>query len=190
MQGILLAAGFGRRFQAEQNAEADKLLTHLPQQDKPMLWHSANALMTALPNSLAVLQPHQTQRGALLREMGFTIVESESAAKGMGYAIADGVEASKTAKGWLIALADMPYIRAELIKKVSESVKTHTSIVAPIFNGKRGQPVAFGAAWFSHLSALHGDEGARALLKTETIDFVSWHDDSIHRDIDTRADMR
>lgn len=190
MQGVLLAAGFGRRFQTEQNTDEDKLLAHLPDQDNPILWHSANALITALPNSIAVVQAHQVERIALLRTLGFIILTSEVAALGMGHAIADAVKATKNADGWLIALADMPYVSTLLINIIRGGVKADNSIVAPSFNGKRGQPVAFGPAWYAYLSALQGDEGARALLQKETIECIDWHNDSIHRDIDTPSDMR
>jgi molybdenum cofactor cytidylyltransferase len=189
MQGILLAAGFGRRFQSEMEYQTDKLLASLPNDDKPILWYSASALITALPNSIAVVQPHQTERIQILQALGFSIVQSQRAEHGMGYAIADAISASENANGWLIALADMPWITAELIKKLCTHVTSTTSIVAPIFNGKRGQPVAFGTAWFEQLSHLEGDAGARELLKTASINWMDWHDDGIHRDVDTVQDI-
>jgi len=189
MQGILLAAGFGRRFQSDDEPKQDKLLACLPNDDKPILWHSANALITALPNSIAVIQPHQKERQKILQALGFSIVESKRAELGMGYAIADAVVSSKKANGWLIALADMPWVTAELIQKLSAHVTEPTSIVAARFNDKRGQPVAFGAAWREQLRRLTGDVGARDLLKTAIIDWVDWHDDSIHRDVDTIKDI-
>lgn len=189
MQGILLAAGFGRRFQSEKKTQPDKLLASLPNDDRPILWHSANALITALPNSIAVVQPHQTDRIQLLQALGFSIVKSQRAEHGMGYAIADAISASEMGNGWLIALADMPWVTAELINKISIHVTSSTSIVAPRFNDKRGQPVAFGAAWREQLRQLEGDAGARELLKTASISWIDWHNDSIHRDVDTAQDI-
>lgn len=189
MQGILLAAGVGRRFQSDDVPQQDKLLACLPNDDKPILWHSANALITALPNSIAVIQPHQKERQKILQALGFSIVESKRAELGMGYAIADAVVSSKKANGWLIALADMPWVTAELIQKLSAYVTEPTSIVAPRFNDKRGQPVAFGVAWREQLRRLEGDAGARELLKIALISWIDWHDDSIHRDVDTIKDI-
>lgn len=189
MQGILLAAGFGRRFQSEMESQLDKLLASLPNDDKPILWHSANALISALPNSIAVVQPHQTARVQLLQALGFSIVESQRAEHGMGYAVADAIRASENANGWLIALADMPWVTAELIQKLCTHVTSTTSIVAPRFNGRRGQPVAFGADWFEQLSHLEGDAGAREILKTASINWMDWHNDSIYRDVDTFQDI-
>lgn len=192
MQGILLAAGFGRRFQEEVGTEQDKLLATLPQQgdtQQPVLWHSANALITALPNSMAVIQPQQIERKKILQDLGFVIIESTNAAHGMGYAIADAIEASQNADGWLIALADMPWVTSELIQQVGAKIINSQCIAAPRFHGKRGQPVAFGAAWFEQLNALRGDTGARELLQTSVIDWVDWCDDSIHRDVDSQQDL-
>lgn len=189
MQGILLAAGFGRRFQSKTESQPDKLLTSLPNDDKPILWHSANALITALPNSIAVVQPHQTARIKILQALGFSIIESKRAEHGMGSAIADAISASENANGWIIALADMPWVTADLIHKISVHLINSTSIVAPRFNDKRGQPVAFGAAWREQLRHLEGDVGARELLKTASINWIDWHEDSIHRDVDTINDV-
>ncbi len=142
-----------------------------------------------LPNSMAVIQPQQIERKKILQDLGFVIIESTNAAHGMGYAISDAVRASPNVCGWLVALADMPWVTAELIKIISERITDQHSIVAPSFNGNRGQPVAFGAAWFEQLNALRGDTGARELLQTSVIDWVDWHDDSIHRDVDSQQDL-
>lgn len=193
MQGILLAAGFGRRFNANAEPPQDKLLTQLSNhktiKNKSILWHSATALINALPNSIAVIQPDQIERKALLQDLGFVVLESERAETGMGYAIADAVLASQQANGWLIALADMPWVTTELIQQVSQQVSAQASIAAPRFNGQRGQPVAFGTAWGKQLAALEGDVGARALLQRNDINWLDWHDDSIHRDVDTQKDL-
>ncbi len=189
MQGILLAAGFGRRFQPDDVPQQDKLLACLPNDDKPILWHSANALITALPNSIAVIQPHQKERQKILQALGFLIVPSARAEGGMGFAIADAVAASQDADGWLIALADMPWVTTALINTIKAHATASTSIVAPRFKDKRGQPVAFGANWGAQLMCLTGDVGARDLLKTAIIDWVDWHDDNTHWDVDTIDDM-
>ena len=185
MQGVLLAAGTGRRFQADTSSELDKLLVHLPNDDKSILWRSAKALITALPNSIAVIQPQQIVRKTILQDLGFTVIESVAAKQGMGYAITDAVKVSLGATGWLIALADMPWVTSDLINTMIDRVSKQHDIVAPRFNGKRGQPVAFGAAWVEKLMALEGDIGARELLKIAAIDWVDWYDDSVHRDVDT-----
>lgn len=188
VQGILLAAGFGRRFQLAETNEQDKLLAMLPNQ-KSILFQSASRLIQALPNSIAVIQPPQIARRAILQALGFTVIESLRAKDGMGYAIADAVQASQDADGWLIALADMPWVTTELIQQLCAGIANKDSIVAPRFNGKRGQPVAFGKDWLSTLSDLQGDFGARDILQTAAITWMDWHDRSIHQDVDVSSDL-
>lgn len=192
MQGILLAAGVGRRFanSVESTQQVtDKLLNTLPNQSETILELSASALIAVLPNSIAVVQAYQVQRADLLTNLGFQVLESSTARLGMGHAIADAVQQSEQAQGWLIALADMPWVSSGLIKQLSGHLVSEKSIVAPRFNGRRGQPVAFGRYWFSALSRLEGDTGARALLQKESVTWLDWSDDCIHRDIDTVADL-
>lgn len=188
MQGILLAAGFGRRFQTAATTEQDKLLAILPNQQS-ILFQSASRLIEVMPNSIAVIQPHQIARKTILQNLGFNVVESLRAKEGMGYAIADAVQASCNADGWLIALADMPWVTAELLQQLCAGVTDRKTIIAPRFNGKRGQPVAFGAAWVNALSGLKGDVGAREILHTATINWVDWSDNSIHQDVDVTSDL-
>lgn len=188
MQGILLAAGFGRRFQATATSEQDKLLASLPN-EKSILFQSASRLIQALPNSIAVIQPQQIARKAILQALGFNVIESLRAKDGMGYAIADAVQASPDADGWLIALADMPWVTTALIQQLCAGVIYSKAIVAPRFNGQRGQPVAFGADWFNALSGLQGDVGARAILQAAEINWIDWHDHSIHQDVDVSSDL-
>ncbi len=188
MQGVLLAAGFGRRFQTTATSEQDKLLASLPNQ-QCILFQSASRLIQALPNSIAVVQPQQIARKAILQTLGFNVIESLRAKEGMGYAIADAVQSSQNADGWLIALADMPWVTTKLIEQLCAGVIDRNMIVAPRFNGKRGQPVAFGAGWMSTLSDLQGDVGAREILQKATISWVDWHDNSIHQDVDVISDL-
>lgn len=187
VQGILLAAGVGRRFQNE-TPNRDKLLMTLSN-NKTVLAQSAHALIQALPNSIAVVQPNQVERKEILQDLGFIVIESVAAKNGMGHAIADAVNQTKQAEGWLIALADMPWISPKLIQQLTNRITNPDSIAAPRYQDKRGQPVAFGSAWFNQLSNLEGDVGARALLKNNKINWINWPDDSIYRDIDVPADI-
>ncbi|HBI69953.1 MAG TPA: molybdopterin-guanine dinucleotide biosynthesis protein MobA, partial [Massilia sp.] len=62
-------------------------------------------------------------------------------------------------------------------------------IAAPVHAGRRGNPVAFGAAHLPALLALEGEHGARALLRSMPVREVEVDDPGIFRDIDTPADL-
>jgi molybdenum cofactor cytidylyltransferase len=62
-------------------------------------------------------------------------------------------------------------------------------IAAPVFEGRRGNPVAFGARHLPALLALTGEHGARSLLRSEPVVEVAVDDPGILRDIDTPGDL-
>lgn len=193
IQGILLAAGEGRRFQARQPAAqpADKLLAILPATNKTVLATSAHSLQQVLPDCLAVIQPHQLARQACLEAAGVPVTHCEQAANGMGHALAHTVSQSQTAGGWLVMLADMPWISRALVVQLCEQLTQADQIIVPVYRGQRGHPVLFGAHWCDALMSLNGDHGAKALIQAHANKLikVECSDDSILRDVDVVADL-
>ncbi|MCG7930625.1 MAG: nucleotidyltransferase family protein [Candidatus Thiodiazotropha lotti] len=155
--GVLLAAGSSRRF------GANKLLQ--PMADgEPMGVMAARHLLAAVSRGVAVVRPDDTELSAALSELGYRVVENPQLETGMGESLAVAVSASLDAGGWLVALADMPWIRPQTIAQVAERLEQGASIVAPIHNGERGHPVGFAIRWGERLVDLSGDRGAKQLL--------------------------
>lgn len=179
MQAILLAAGRGTRF------GADKLL-HSLKDGTPMALASARNLKAAIPNVLAVVNGENPELMALLEEMGVGVSVCPNAAQGMGASLAWGVARTRQADGWLIALADMPWIKLETILAVAGAVDGPRGIAAPVYRGRRGHPVAFGRDYGASLMALSGDEGARRLLAgfAREVILLPSDDSGVVRDID------
>ena len=189
--GILLAAGRGTRF------GGGKLLAPLVQPaadvspGTPIGVASALHLVAALPQSLAVVRPGDAALAAALRATGLSIVECEKADEGMGASLACGVAASRDADGWVVALADMPWIASSTIVAVAQAIEHGDDLAAPFYQGRRGHPVGFARRLHAALAALRGDAGARAILITNegSIARVDVDDPGIVRDVDPRADM-
>ena len=93
--------------------------------------------------------------------------------------------------GFVIGLADMPYIRPETIRAVANEVAGGASIVIPTYQNQRGHPVGFAAKFRNALENLQGDEGARSIIKRypNEIHFLPTNDAGILEDIDTPADL-
>ena len=102
-----------------------------------------------------------------------------------------GVQATADADAWLIALADMPWIRPSTIGMLGSALAAGADIVAPSYNGERGHPVGFARRHYVALAALTGDEGARAVLRANhpTLHLVATDDAGVVRDVDTRGDL-
>jgi molybdenum cofactor cytidylyltransferase len=68
-------------------------------------------LAAVCQRTIVVVRPDDMAMTRLLSEAGLESVVCANAAQGMGHSLAAGVAASEDAAGWLVALADMPYIR-------------------------------------------------------------------------------
>lgn len=156
--GILLAAGASRRF------GGDKLLHRLPD-GVPMAVASARKLRAACPRVVAVVRPGHEALAGLLAEAGCEIVPCPRADQGMGESLAAGIRATPDATGWLLALADMPFIAPGSYRAVAARLQAGARLAAPQYAGRRGHPVGFAEEWFARLAALTGDQGAKGILE-------------------------
>ncbi len=185
--GILLAAGSARRFGAA------KLLQPL-HDGVPVAAAAAQALLQVLPNTLAVVKPGDHALIELFTELGLRIVENPLADEGMGTSLAAGVNAAATtrADGWLIMLADMPWIQPSTISALADRLADGASIVAPVYAGQRGHPVGFSSHWLQLLRDLSGDKGARDLIadNLDALELLATEDVGILQDIDFPHDLK
>ena len=188
--GVLLAAGMSRRM-----GTGNKLLVEI--EGVPMVRRAAMAMLEGGIRDLVVVAGHEPdQIAAALDGLAVRIVENPDFAKGQAGSVAAGVTAlAETVSGALIGLGDMPFIAPEL---VAEMISDHgglgdheARISFPVFAGRRGNPVLWGRTFFPALSGLAGDIGGRGILAENpaAVNSISWHDDSIQRDIDTDADL-
>ena len=186
--GILLAAGNSSRF------GSDKLLYPMAKakQTLPIAQLTAQRFRPTCDIAIAIIKPKTDQTlQSLLRNEGFSIVISPESINGMGSSIANGVLVTPNAKGWIIALADMPFIKTDTYRKVATTLRDGASIAVPTFEGQQGHPVGFSKKWQKQLISLTGDSGARSILTSavEEISFLPVNDSGILRDIDCQADL-
>ncbi len=186
--GILLAAGSGVRF------GGPKLLARMP-------LHQAGGecvgvvacrhLIAAIPDVIAVVRSGDAALAVALGAAGAQVVRCDNADEGMGASLACGVRVMPQAAGWVIALADMPWIAPETIARVAAAIAAGTQIAAPFHGGERGHPVGFGRACYAELAALTGDTGAKSVLdaRRDSLVRIDVEDAGILRDVDAPADL-
>jgi len=185
--GILLAAGRGRRF--DPSGVRDKLLQALPGGEAVVV-ASARRLLAVVPRVIAVVPPADRGVAAALRALGCEVTVCLDADTGMGASLAHAVAASlPAAEAWVIALGDMPFIEAATVRALCDALSAGAGIAAPVCEGKRGNPVGFGAVHRQALLALAGDEGARKIVRGAPVVEVAVDDPGIFRDVDTAADL-
>ncbi len=155
--GLLLAAGRGRRF------GRDKRWVALA--DGPMALVAARSLRLACDTVLVVVRAGDDALADAVERLGCRAVACAAADQGMGHSLAAGVGASRQAGGWLIALADMPFVRPATHRIVRDALAAGAVVARAWHEGRPGHPVGFGAGWGEALSALRGDSGARDLVR-------------------------
>lgn len=182
--GLLLAAGGSRRF------GADKLIQSLPEGDWVALRACRN-LLAGIDPVLAVVRPGSEELAERLRVEGAHVAICAGAEQGLGVSLSFGVRGTPDAVGWLIALADMPWIKPATVRAVAAAIREGADLAAASFRGRRGHPVGFAAAYRNELTALTGDVGAKPIIaaNVERLRLVECDDPGIVMDIDEPADL-
>jgi len=193
--GILLAAGFGRRYAAQSTADTPvqgKLLAELPH-GASVAYQAAMALRAVTSSTLAVTRPETDMLHAQLRSAGCDVLMTPLASRGMGASLAAAARHLLAGEREqppvaLIALADMPWIRHGTYVDIARAAHAHV-IVVPTFQGRRGHPVAMHHSLWDELATLDGDVGARSLLAHHPVFELDTEDAGILRDVDVPQDL-
>jgi len=185
IRGLLLCGGKSSRF------GSDKLLAVI--EGRPMVDYSARNLIEGGGNALAVIPLGATDLRRVLESAGCDILETKDTQRGLGASLAAGVAASAGANGWIVALGDMPFIRAATIASVRAALEGGALIAAPILagEGRHGHPVGFSRRFEAELLALTTDEGARSVIERHraSLATITVDDRGILADIDTPEDL-
>ncbi|MGZ9710853.1 nucleotidyltransferase family protein [Glaciimonas sp. GNP009] len=189
--GILLAAGRGRRF--DQSGQQNKLLQLLPGGDSVLVTAAKN-LSIVVPTTVVCRADAATATAQMAAhdkcgEYGCSVLHCANADDGMATTLVHGLLQTTTAAGWVIALADMPFVQVATIMALKTALEQGADIAVPVCNQRRGNPVAFSRRHLPRLLALRGDQGARALLQNFPVVEVVVDDPGILQDIDTVADL-
>ena len=180
---ILLCGGAARRF------GADKLLAGR----EPLAARAARNLLAATGRALAVIPLGRPQLRAVLEAAGCEVLETDRTESGMGASLAAGIEATDRAQAWIVALGDMPAIRPATIARVRQALEAGALIAAP-WDGKdgRGHPVGFAGTLRAELLALHGDSGAREIIRrhADAVRLLETDDPGVFVDVDTPEQLQ
>lgn len=187
---LILAAGQGQRYR--QHRDEDKLLA--PSSDaegesSPILLATLRACAGLTERCVLVLPDDQPARITFAEQhapaLGIELLCIRS--NGLGHSLAQAVEAIESASGWLVALADMPYIQASTWQRMAKAIQP-TALAVPTFQGQRGHPRVIGSHYASQLRELRGDQGAQQLFKLPAVQEIAVDDRGILIDIDLPSD--
>ena len=181
---IVLAAGRSTRMGA-----ANKLTSDLD--GKALVRHTVEAALASTAHCVLVVTGHQAGavRNALAGlDVGFA--HNPDFASGLASSLKVGIRAMpENVGGAMIMLGDMPQLSATHIDRLVEAfaAASGASIVLPVQQGKRGNPVIWPRDLFAEMLQLDGDAGAKRLLAAhkDRIREVEMDTDAIFADVDT-----
>lgn len=166
-------------------------------QQKPLLLHTLANWFAVFDTLYLMLPADDPALHAVINDLPeeqlgrLRLVGVSDSDQGMSQSIKAGIDASRDAAGWLIGLADMPWVSPVVLADLKQAMIGGAGIAAPYYQDQRGQPVAFNAGYLPDLLALEGDQGARQLLldNKSLIHAITSPDNGILRDIDKPADL-
>jgi molybdenum cofactor cytidylyltransferase len=181
---VLAAGGSARMGQPKQL---------LPVGGQPMVRRVAEAACGAgLGQVVVVVGAHAGAVRDALAGLLVEVVANEDWAMGMSSSLRAGLRALRPEiEAALLVLGDQPALTSGLLAAlVTHFHETGAPIVAPVYAGRRGNPVLFHRSLFAELLAVEGDQGGRALLDRhrEKVELLAVDDPAVVLDIDTRHD--
>ena len=181
---VVLAAGQSRRM-----GGANKLLTEVD--GEPILRRTIRTAVDSRAAPVVVVTGHGAERvRPAIGDFDVQTVHNAEHAHGMAASIRAGVAAlPEGLDGVVLMLGDMPAIRPRTVDALIAAFDPPggTTICVPEHDGTPGHPVLFARRFFADLRELHGDVGAKAILRehADQIARVPVVDDGITLDLDT-----
>ena len=190
ISAVILAAGESRRM-----GKQNKLL--LPVGGEAMLVKLVKSVCASDVGQVLVVIGHEAEKIRLeLNNFPLSFVYNPNFSEGMTTSIKFGVkEVSPDSDGFLICLADMPFINTSEISKlihayVQNRIKEKRLIVAPVFQGHRGNPVLFSSEFRNDILEHKKESGCKGVIinNSESVKEIEMDDDNMLLDVDTLED--
>lgn len=195
---LILAAGSSSRMGGGRH----KLM--LPLEGRPVLARVIDASLASQSRPIVVVLGHRSAQVRFQIEQYTTfndiaLLENTQYQEGMSSSLRLGIQTllsngyknvpvSYQVDSALILLGDQPLITASIIDRMITLYRTTGKpIVAPLYKGKRGNPVLFDRKLFPELIDVTGDEGGRAVLERhrDDVELIEIGDALANYDVDT-----
>ena len=163
---VVLAAGQSSRYRAAGGAEVTKLVAEVS--GKPIVRRVVEAAWASRACPVSVVVGYARDRvEAALAGIPATIVVNPDFATGLASSLRAALPALPSdVDATLVLLGDMPNVDSALIDRLIGAFEAAPGAwaVAPLQDGRRGNPVLLARLLFDQAMRLEGDEGARRLL--------------------------
>jgi Uncharacterized MobA-related protein len=192
ISSVILAAGESRRM-----GKQNKLLLRVG--GEAMLVKLVKVVCASDASQILIVIGHEAEQiRQELYDLPINFVYNPNFSKGMTTSIKSGIkEVSQNSDGFLICLADMPYINTSEINKlihtfVQNRIKEKKLIVVPVFKGQRGNPVLFSSEFRNDILDHKKESGCKGVImnNSESVMEIQMDNDNMLLDVDTLEDFK
>ncbi len=187
ISAIILAAGLSRRMGSH------KML--LPYGGASVIATVAEQVVASPVDETIVVVGHRGGDVARqLKDAPVRIVENPEYAKGMLSSVRRGVAAaSAQATALMMVLGDQPTLQSSAIERLIAHYRAvEARIVAPSYNGRRGHPLIFDAAYREEILTRFDEVGLRGLMRAHpgAVSVLEVAQSEVLEDLDTPEDYQ
>lgn len=184
MEGLLLAAGAGRRMGTPKALVTDERGSWLQR-------GVANLVEGGCRRVTVVLGAEAGAATALLEGAPGEprLVVADDWVEGMGASLRAGLRslADSTEDAVMLSLVDLPDLVPEVVARVGRAARSAHALARASYDGVPGHPVLLGRDhWAGVLESAQGDQGARSYLARHEVELVECGDLATGRDVDSR----
>ena len=192
ISAVILAAGESKRM-----GKQNKLL--LPVAGEALLVKLIKSVCDSDVGQVIVVIGHEAEKiRRKLNNFPLSFVYNPNFSEGMTTSIKSGVkEVSPDCDGYMICLADMPFINTSEINKLIHAyaqnrIKKNRLIVIPVYQGHRGNPVLFSTEFREDILEHKMEYGCKGVIMKnfESVKEIEMDDDSMLLDVDTLEDYQ
>jgi len=162
IKAILLAAGQSKRMKSE-----NKLIKLY--KNKPLINYSLNVLTKSKVNKIIIVLGHQHKelKKIIKKNKKIIFTYNKNYKKGMASSIKIGLKKiSKNDKGFIVAQADMPFVKQSDINKICRSISSNKCLIHALkYKNRVGNPIGFDSSLIKKFKNIKGQFGAKFMVK-------------------------
>ena len=177
---LILAAGTSSRL-----GSPKQLVKH---QGKTLLWHACSKALSLTNNVFVVLGAMHKQCQNEIKDLTVNIILNEEYKEGLATSITRGISELKDFEKVLIMLCDQPFISIGHLQKLVDESVVEDEIISSFYKDDVAVPAIFPKVFYKQLLSLHGDKGAKAVIKQNKHKYIILEEQQ-SLDIDTKDDV-
>lgn len=184
---ILLAAGLSSRFQSPKSLAVINGTTVIEQTQQMLLKTDLYEIIIVLGHAQELIKPH------LLKHNRIKVVYNKDYNFGQTSSFKAGLSSvTENVQGVFLLPVDYPFVKSQTINLLmQQTVSIKSSILIPVFQGRKGHPPYFASSLFKDFLNLKNTEGLNTISRrySEKVELIQIPDAGILKTFNTKQEL-